>query len=167
MSGTETGQNLVTVGVAQLAVSANAADVLITYALGSCIALLVWDPVARVGGLLHALLPRPSRPEERDKDPASTYVDSGVPMLFKQCYEAGAKKERMVVKAVGGAHLDAAGSNMFQIGKRNVSMLRKLLWKNGVMLDAEDLEGTDSRTVSLAIASGEVVLKVDGEARVL
>ena len=152
------------VGVADLKVSASSDERLVTYALGSCLGVAVYDPVARIGGLLHAMLPSGSLdPEKMAQNPAM-FVDSGVPALFKECYKLGARKERMIVKVVGGSHSgDTDEDDKYQIGKRNLVTLRKLLWKNGVMLHAQETGGVQvSRTIWLEIATGDLTLKVDG-----
>ncbi|MEO7360552.1 MAG: chemotaxis protein CheD [Gemmatimonadaceae bacterium] len=157
------GSDLV-VGVADVKVSGNADERLVTYALGSCLGLTVYDPIAKVGGLLHVMLPTGAiDPEKMTQNPAM-FVDSGVPALFKECYKRGAKKERMIVKVAGGSHTAATDEDdKYHIGKRNLLALRKLLWKNGVMLHAQDTGGIQvSRTMWLDIGTGEVTLKVNG-----
>ncbi|MEP6779776.1 MAG: chemotaxis protein CheD, partial [Gemmatimonadaceae bacterium] len=152
------------VGVADLKVSNNIEDRLVTYALGSCLGIAVYDPVARVGGLLHVMLPNGSMdPEKMEQNPAM-FVDSGVPLLFKECYRLGARKERMTIKVAGGSHSgDTDEDDRYQIGKRNLVTLRKLLWKNSVMLHAQETGGVQvSRTMWLDIATGDLTLKVDG-----
>ena len=148
----------VTVGIGEFQVSADPGVSLITYALGSCIGISVWDPVVRAGGLLHAMLPKADR-KKLDSVSLTTYVDTGVAQLFRACYELGVTKERAIIKAAGGAARRDADEDMFQIGQRNITMLRKVLWKNGVMLQAEDLGGTVYRTMGLDISSGRVLLK--------
>lgn len=149
------------VGVAQMAVSDVGGDELVTYALGSCLGVAVHDPVAGVGGLLHVMLPLSSSDPARAAENPSLYVDTGVPRLFRACYQAGADKRRLVVKVAGGATARDE-DDIFQIGKRNLVVLRKLLWKNGVLLQAEDVGGRESRTMSLTIGSGEVTVKANG-----
>lgn len=152
----------VIVGVADLKTSNRPDDTLITYSLGSCIGLVIHDPVAAVGGLLHFMLPESSLSAEKAAKNPYMFADTGIPMLFKDCYRLGAVKERMTVKAVGGAQvLDPNG--MFNIGKRNILMMRKLLWQNGVTMGATALGGTVNRTISLEIKSGVVMLKTSGE----
>lgn len=152
------------VGVADLRLSAAAGDVIITHALGSCLGIAVYDPVARVGGLLHAMLPDSSIDPEKAAGNPSMFVDTGVPRLFKNCYQLGARKERMIVKVAGGATIRTADKeDYFQIGKRNFVMLRKLLWRNGLMIKAHDVGGNVSRTMTLAIATGEVTLAINGK----
>ncbi|MCS6861095.1 MAG: chemotaxis protein CheD [Abditibacteriales bacterium] len=154
------------VGVADMKVSSHPDDVLITYALGSCLGIAIHDPVARVGGLLHVMLPLSTIDPAKAKENPYMFVDTGVPRLFIECYKAGAKKERLVVKVAGGASLQGHGEeDHFQIGKRNFLMLRKLFWKNGVLINAHDVGGQDSRTMSLHIGSGEVLLRANGQER--
>jgi chemotaxis protein CheD len=138
-------------------------DELITYALGSCLGITLYDPVARVGGLLHVMLPLSTIDPAKATDNPCMFVDTGVPRLFLDCYKAGAQKQRVVVKVAGGASVHQnEEDDLFQIGKRNFVMLRKLLWKNGVLLKAHDVGGTHSRTMSLDIETGAVSLKIQG-----
>jgi chemotaxis protein CheD len=152
-----------TVGIADMIVSAASDDVIITYALGSCLGITVYDPVVRVGGMLHAMLPTCSTdPEKAQKNPFM-FVDTGVPKLFLESYKLGAKKERLIVKVAGGASVNkTADEDHFQIGKRNFLMLRKLLWKNGVLIKAENVGGQHARTMSLVLADGEVIIRANG-----
>jgi chemotaxis protein CheD len=152
------------VGMADLKVSANAEDTLITYALGSCLGLVVHDPVARVAGLLHVMLSSSQIDETKARTQPGMFVDTGVPALFRECYRFGAKKERMIISVAGGAFSGRAeGDDTFQIGKRNILTLRKLLWKNGVLIHAEETGGMQqSRTMSVQVASGVVQLRTNG-----
>lgn len=140
---------------------------MITYALGSCLGIAIYDPEACVGGLLHVMLPLSTiDPEKATRNPFM-FVDTGVPKLFIECYKAGAKKERLQVKVAGGASSKTEGEDLFQIGRRNFIILRKLLWRNGVLLSSYDVGGTLSRTMSLEIGTGRVTVKADGITRVL
>jgi chemotaxis protein CheD len=152
------------VGVADMQVSGDTAERLVTYALGSCLGLSVYDPVAHVGGLLHVMLPTGAIDPDKMVQNPSMFVDSGVPALFKECYKLGARKERMIVKVVGGSHTGPKEEDdKYQIGKRNLLALRRLLWKNGVMLHAQETGGVQlSRTMWLDIGTGDVTLKVNG-----
>ena len=149
------------VGIADMKISRSPGDVLITYALGSCLGVSVYDPQARVGGLLHAMLPTSTvNPAKAEENPLM-FVDTGIPLLFKSCYKAGAQKERLIVKVAGGAALQRnEADDQFQIGKRNFLMLRKLLWKNNVLIESFDVGESHSRTMWLDIATGEVTLKI-------
>ncbi len=158
----------VVVGIAEIRVVSGSEGELLTYALGSCLGLIIYDPEARVGGLLHAMLPSSSvAPEKALANPAM-FVVAGVPELFKACYRAGAVKQRLHVYAAGCAHLsDPSATDVFQIGRRNMVMLRKLLWKNGVLLTRHDTEGTESRTMSLSLETGRVHVSIRGQQRPL
>jgi len=153
------------VDVGDMKVSKNG-DELVTHALGSCLGLTVWDPVAKVGGLLHAMLPLSKiNPEKAEENPYM-FVDTGVPALFRAFYQLGGKKERAVIKAAGcGAPL--GDDRIFKIGERNLVVLKKLLWKNNLLLAAEDTGGIQSRTLYFDISSGTVIIQTSGNKRVL
>jgi chemotaxis protein CheD len=152
------------VGMADLKVSGTPTDRIVTYALGSCLGVTVHDPVAGVAGMLHVMMPESSIDANKAKANPYMFVDTGIPQLFKQCYALGAKKERMVVRVAGGAYQgEDESQDRFQIGKRNFIALRKLLWKNGVMIKASDVGGVQqSRTMYLSVASGDVTVKCNG-----
>lgn len=150
------------VDIADYKVSNDSACTLVTYSLGSCIGVTVWDPEAGVGGMIHYMLPDSSLSPEKAATNPAMFADMGIPKLFRAAYELGAEKKRMVVKVAGGSQLlDDAGT--FNIGKRNYVMLRKIFWKNGVLIDAEDVGGNTSRTVRLKIDTGCVTVRSRGE----
>ena len=149
------------VGISDMKVSKEPEDMLITYSLGSCIGLVVWDPVAKVGGLLHYMLPEARLDEKRAKQRPFMFANSGIPLLFKEAYKLGAKKSRMVVKAFGGAQImDSAG--VFNIGRRNYQIMLRLFEKNNITLSKKDIGGSVNRTVSLEVGSGITRLKMPG-----
>lgn len=154
----------IVVDIADLAVSNDPAARITTYSLGSCIGVTLWDAQVKVGGMLHYMLPASElAPEKAEKFPAM-FCDTGVPRLFRAAYELGATKRNLIVKVVGGSQL-LDENDAFNIGKRNYLALRKILWKNGVMIESEDVGGSTSRTIRLSIATGELHLKTrDGEA---
>lgn len=137
-------------------------DLLVTHALGSCLGLAVYDPQAQVGGLLHAMLPMSRINPEKSKANPYMFVDTGVPALFRQLYEMGGVKSRLVVKAAG-CGMPLGNNEMFKIGERNFTILKKLLWKNNIMLKAEDVGGNHSRTMHFELASGRVTVSSKGE----
>jgi chemotaxis protein CheD len=159
----------VIVGMADLKVSGNAHDTLITYALGSCLGIVAHDPVVGVAGLLHVMLPNSQIDDVKAKEQPFMFVDTGVPMLFRECYRLGAKKERMTIIVAGGSFSGRGdGDDTFQIGKRNLLTLRKLLWKNGVLIHADETGGMQqSRTMSVNVATGVVQLRTNGVLSVL
>jgi chemotaxis protein CheD len=153
--------SVVTVGIADCRISNTPEDVLITYALGSCVGVAIYDPVAQVGGLLHYMLPESNIDEEKARTQPYMFADTGIPLLFRRTYELGADKRRLVVNIAGGAHvMDDAG--IFNIGKRNALTLRKILWKAGVLIHSESIGGSVSRTVRLEMGTGRVWLRTEG-----
>ncbi len=151
-------KNLVTIDISDCKVSNDTTASLITYSLGSCIGVAIWDPVVRVGGMLHYMLPDSSIAQDKAKNNPSMFGNTGIPLLFKSVFKLGATKQRLIVKVAGGSQLlDDQGT--FNIGKRNYVMLRQLFWKNNVLIDAEDIGGSISRTVTLDIKTGKVTVK--------
>jgi chemotaxis protein CheD len=118
--------------------------------------------VATVAGLLHFMLPESNLdPDKAGKRPF-VYADTGIPLLFQSAYQLGAVKNRLHVMATGGAQmLDPNGT--FNIGKRNQIAMRKIFWKAGVIIHKEEVGGTNSRTVSIDVATGRVQLRSPGE----
>ncbi|MCK5162144.1 MAG: chemotaxis protein CheD [Desulfobacula sp.] len=153
------------VGVADMKVSKNPAESIVTYSLGSCIGLVIYDPAVKVGGILHYMLPDSSI--DKDKAVARPYMfaDSGIPRLFKAAYQLGAVKNRMKVYVAGGAEiLDQKG--FFNIGKRNYMALKKMFFKNNVMINNQNVGGNTNRTVRVEIATGDIYVKTSGSKEV-
>jgi chemotaxis protein CheD len=136
-------------------------DMIVTHALGSCLGLMVYDPAAQVGGLLHAMLPLSKINMQKAAENPYMFVDSGVPELFRQLYELGGQKSRMVIKAAGCGQ-PLGNSEMFKIGERNYTILKKLLWKNNILIEAEDVGGICSRTVYFDLSTGQVTISSKG-----
>lgn len=150
------------VDIADLAVTNDHRESLITYSLGSCIGVVIWDPEVRVGGMIHYMLPESSLAPEKAKANPAMFGDTGIPALFRKAYELGAAKKRLVVKAAGGSQLlDDNGT--FNIGKRNHVLMRKIFWKNGVLISAEDVGGSISRTLKLDVGTGRVTVRTRGK----
>ncbi len=137
-------------------------DTLVTHALGSCLGLMVYDPVAKVGGLLHAMLPLSKINQQKASSNPFMFVDIGVPALFKTLYDLGGQKKQMIVKAAGCGN-PLGNDEMFKIGERNYTILKKLLWKNDVLLAANDVGGTDSRTVHFSLSTGQIIISKNGQ----
>lgn len=141
-------------------------DILVTHALGSCLGLMIYDPVEKVGGLLHAMLPLSKiNPQKAEANPFM-FVDTGVPRLFKEVYDIGGQKSRLVVKAAGCGQ-PLGNNEMFKIGERNYTILKKLLWKNNILLESEDVGGTASRTVHFDVSTGKMIISTGGIKREL
>ncbi len=135
---------------------------LVTHALGSCIGVAIFDPLARVGGILHYMLPDSSLDPTRAAENPFMFADTGLPCLFRNCYALGAVKGRLQVKVAGGGQV-LGGQEHFQIGRRNYAALRRIFLKNNVLVDKEDVGGAKARTLFLEMATGRVWVKVIGQ----
>jgi chemotaxis protein CheD len=150
------------VGVSDMKVSNDMEAELVTYSLGSCIGVAIYDAVARVGGLLHYMLPESSLDPEKARKNPYMFADTGIPALFKTAYKLGAKKQRLKVVVVGGSQiLDQKG--FFNIGRRNEAAVRKMFHRNNVIIDYTDIGGVVNRTIKLAVDNGDIWLKVSGK----
>lgn len=150
------------VGMGGMQVSNDPRVTIVTYALGSCIGLTVYDPVGRVGGLLHYMLPESSTNPEKAQTNPFLFADTGIPLLFQEFYRLGGDKRRVQVKAAGGAQL-LDDSGYFNIGRRNYRALKKILRANHILIRAENVGGQVNRTVRLDLSSGRVWVKSSGD----
>jgi len=150
------------VGISELYVSNNPEDRIVTYSLGSCVGVSVYDPVAGVGGMVHCMLPLSKIDAQKAKDKPYMFTDTGVSALLQQVFELGATRQNLIVKVAGAASLlDQKG--FFKIGERNYTVLRKVLWKNNLLIEAEDVKGSKSRTLTLYMNTGVTTIKSGGE----
>jgi chemotaxis protein CheD len=146
------------VGIGEFAVSDRPGDLIVTHALGSCIAVCLWDPDAKVAGLIHFLLPEARINPQRAADQPATFADTGIPLVFQAAYKLGAVKSRLRVRLVGGAEIagNTTGGGTFNIGKRNLLAAKNVLWRNGVIIENEEVGGRTVRTVHLTVDDGRV-----------
>jgi len=141
------------IGISDCQVSDQPDSELVTYALGSCIAVSLWDPLRRIAGLLHFMLPESSMDSQKATATPCMFADTGIEQLFRAAAEKGADRRRLVVRLAGGAQvLDPQG--VFNIGKRNYQAARKMLWKLGILIASEAVGGEVSRTVRLINEDG-------------
>ncbi|MFL5264643.1 MAG: chemotaxis protein CheD [Anaeromyxobacteraceae bacterium] len=154
--------NTLAVDISDIKVSANPDDLIVTYALGSCIAVMVHDPVRVAAGMIHYMLPLSETSPEKARTRPGMFADTGIPLLFQTMYGLGCQKKDLVVKVAGGGALyDDKG--LFSIGKRNYTVLRKMFWKSSVIIAAEDVGGAKSRTARLHVATGRCTITSQGE----
>jgi chemotaxis protein CheD len=154
----------VTVGIGEMAVSASPDEVLVTYALGSCLAVTFYDPVLRIGGMGHCMLPLSRIDPGKAREKPCMFVDAGVPVLITEMFNRGCRKKDLIARVAGAARtLDSA--NLFRIGERNCAVFRKIMWKNGMLIRAEDIGGDRARTLSLVIATGQMIVRSGGMER--
>ncbi len=151
----------VVVGISDCKVTRDAESVLVTYALGSCIAVAMHDPVTKVSGLLHYMLPESAIDARKAEQNPFMFADTGIPRMMDVLKAAGGDGKRMVVRLTGGAQvLDSQG--VFQIGKRNYLAARRILWKAGILVAAEAVGGEVSRTTRLEVGSGRLWVREGG-----
>jgi chemotaxis protein CheD len=153
----------IAVGIAQCVVSDDPKAMLVSYGLGSCVGIAAWDPVARVAGLIHILLPEPM---SHDRAPSPTrFAATGIPHLVGELTAAGAVPSRLRVVAAGGAQMLAAlaiGGAAKGIGARNVEVVQATLEQVGLRLVAHDFGGSSGRTIGLSVATGTAWVRAAG-----
>ena len=153
--------NVITVGIAELKVSGDPADVLTARGLGSCVAVCAYDPVARIGGVLHGVLPE--RSSSLGGSPTK-YLDTGIPCLLTQMLANGASYRRLVIRIAGGAQMLIAPGfkNTLNIGRRNAQVARTVIQREGLRCVGEETGGTRGRTVKLYVECGTMTLRSVG-----
>lgn len=149
------------VGISEMKVSSRPDDILITYSLGSCIGLALYEPRLRVGGLIHCMLPLSNIDPERAVERPCMFTDTGVPLLIGALGDLGAKTENLIAKVAGAASLLDNGG-YFSIGNRNQVILRTLLRKHQIAIVAEETGGNRARTMSLHLDNGTILLRSGG-----
>lgn len=144
------------IGIGDFAVSNRPGDVIVTHALGSCIAVCIFDPRAGVAGMLHFLLPEASINPERARQQPGVFADTGIPLLFEAAYQYGLNKKRAVVTLVGGAEMTQQTGSSFGTGRRNALAAKNVLWRAGVFVSGQEIGGSDARTLYLSVADGRI-----------
>jgi chemotaxis protein CheD len=154
------------VKVAQAAVG-GPDDTLVTLGLGSCVAILLHDAEARVGGLAHVLLPEPAL--SRDQGNASKFATTAVPALVQEMARMGARPGRLKARLVGGAAmfqtLMVPGS--LNMGARNINASRQALEEAGIPVVAEEVGGDYGRSVRFYVGAGRTTVSSVGKADVV
>lgn len=151
-----------TVGISEMSVSNKPDDVIVTYSLGSCVGLTLYDPEIRVGGMIHCMLPLSRIDPEKAKKTPCMFTDTGVPKLLEALMKMGATRRRIIAK-VAGAAAPLNDNSVFKIGERNYVVLRKVLWKNDILIASEQVGGTIARTLYLHLDTGRTLVKSGGK----
>jgi len=146
--------SLLVAGIGEMVLSTDARAHLVAYGLGSCIALAVWDPKAKVGGLAHFMLP--SGPHSSGSP--VKFIDTGLDVYLKALEAKGAVLNRCVIKAAGAAAMLTVGGGL-AIGKRNSESLATALAERGLSMAATALGGSAGRTVQLEVGDGRFLIK--------
>jgi chemotaxis protein CheD len=157
-------QHRVVVGLAELAVSNNPNAILTTYALGSCVGIAIYDREARVGGLLHCMLPDSTIDPAKAQAHPGMFVDTGLTALLRAACQLRADRRRMQVFLAGGARI-MDDQNLFNIGGRNLAAFAECLRRENLRVTAEQVGGQGNRTIGLSIETGRIRLKVSGQSQ--
>lgn len=154
--------NVIKVGMADLNVC-KAPDSITTLGLGSCIGLILYDPVTKIGGMVHYMLPDSTK--VRNNGNIAKFADTGIDELLKRVVGAGANRTRLEAKIAGGAKMfEVSGlSEVGNIGARNAEAAREILNAKGIRLIAEDTGLNYGRTVELNCETGEFYIKSVGK----
>lgn len=154
--------NFLYVGIGEFAVSKDQTQVIKTMGLGSCVSILLYDPKEKLSGLIHIALPDSSINPKRAENKPGSFADTGVPAFLREMKRNGWDgKSRLIVKLAGGASI-MDPNNTFNIGKRNILAIKKILWGYRLGAIAEDIGGNISRTVSMNVADGTVTISSPG-----
>ncbi len=156
-------EHTITVGLGELSVTKDPLISLACFGLGSCINLCAYDPISKVAGMAHIVLPESNHSNQGMTAPK--YADIAVPLLLEEMTRLGALKSRLVVKLAGGAQMiQAAGFvDTLDMGKRNLEMTRKALADENIRGSGEDIGGTQGRSVWLSVNSGKVMVRTAGK----
>jgi len=149
--------NTIAVGISDYKIS-KTPDTLVTYALGSCVGIALYDPRTRIGGLSHIMLPSSSLRSEGGIDDRMKYADTAIPDLISELERKGAAKRAIVAKIIGGANMfNMTGTSFVEtIGERNIAATRNELSRHGIPLIAEDVGSNYGRTVFFQLEDGMV-----------
>ena len=153
--------NKLVVGIADMKM-ARQNGMLITYALGSCIGICLYDPKIQLAALVHIMLPL--NMETGRKTPLK-YADTGITETLRQMEAKGGARSRIVAKIAGGAKMFevAGGGSLGNIGQRNIESTHMILRREGIRLLREDVGGTVARTLLFDAATGQACIRSYGK----
>ncbi len=160
-----TSDQTISVGLGEVKVTTDSSMYLACFGLGSCICLCAHDPVAKVAGMAHIVLPE-SKSTEKNRT-ATKFADIAVPVLFEEMIKNGAVKSNLVVKLTGGAQMIQAPGfgSILDMGNKNLEATRAILKNEGVRIAAEEIGGSQGRSVWLSLATGETMVRTAGKER--
>lgn len=144
------------VGIGEYGVSNQKGVLIKTYALSSCVAVTMYSPLRRAAGMVHIALPGPPASNHKNIAKPGYYAVTGIPLLVKKMSENfGCKREELVVQIFGGA-TSYRKNDVFNIGKKNIEAVQKVLAEMSLLIKHADVGGSVSRTVSISVDTGEV-----------
>jgi len=134
--------------------------ILETLGLGSCVGVMLYDPVSRIGGLAHIMLSDSARFENQTSP--NKFADIGIRNMLRGMRQVGALKSRLTARIAGGAYMFesvAHHSNAMDIGARNVAAVKKVLSEEGIPLAAEDTGKSHGRSVEFHVETGKIFIR--------
>jgi len=148
---------MIVIGMADYAVT-RSPEKLTTLGLGSCVGIALYDPVTKIGGLIHIMLP--TIENARFTDNCAKFADSGIPFLIEEMVRIGAVRRRLVAKIAGGAKMFSFNNDVnLNIGERNIQATKVVLGEMKVPIIAEDVGKNYGRTVVLDTDTGVYHIK--------
>lgn len=155
---------MIKVGMADLNICASP-DAITTLGLGSCVGIVLYDPVTKIAGMVHIMLPDSTKIFNNDNK--AKFADTGIDLLIKRMMEFGADRKLFIAKIAGGAQMFAFGNNsdMMRIGERNVEATKLKLQSLGIPIKAEDTGANYGRTIEFYPENGNLVIKSVGKDR--
>lgn len=153
--------NLVKVGMADLKTATNP-EVLTTLGLGSCVGVCIYDPVTKISGMAHIMLP--SSKAIRNNSNIAKFADTAIIKLVEDMVNNGARKARLISKIAGGSQMFSFSSknDMMKIGERNAIAVKEMLKELGIPLKAEDTGGNYGRSIEFSSEDGSLKIKTIG-----
>lgn len=154
--------DMIKVGMADLK-TCKSPGVLTTLGLGSCVGVALYDPVTKISGLLHCMLPDST--QFRNNSNVAKFADSGLDELVKEMISNGANKSRLVAKIAGGAQMFAmnTSNDTLRVGERNVAAVKQKLSELNIRLLSEDCGLNYGRTVEFYSETGDYIIKSVGK----
>lgn len=156
--------SIINIGMGQTEVSSKPGTVLAAPSLGSCIGLGLYDPVSKIAGMVHIVLPDSTKVLKPNELPGK-YADTAVPEVLKKMISMGADKNKLIIKIAGGAQMFTMqeGSNVLNIGFRNTVAVKTALNKEGLDIKKTDTGGNKGRTFKLDVQTGLFSVKIIGQ----
>ncbi len=145
------------IGIGHIKATSKPGDEIKTYALGSCIAVIMYDKKEKIAGMIHIALPNSAVNPEKAQSLPGYFVNTGLPLLLTEFKKLGGDRKTTVIKIAGGSSI-MDENKTFDIGKRNAIAVKRFLWKQKLGVMKEDIGGNISRTVSINTDTGRVLL---------
>ncbi len=140
---------------------------LITYALGSCVGIAMYDPVLKLGGLLHIMLPESMNLAGQAGMNIYKFADTGIPEMLRKMQIFGGQKQRYICKIAGGAKMFEMSGEMGNIGQRNVESVRRVLAEQQIRIRKQDVGQNYARTMSMDVSTGLVRIRTYGRPEII